>query len=80
MKAPSKSALIGLHKEVAHHPGFAVCYGRGPIKREGKLFRVHKGKRTLVSRTLCVAKHYGRRCTVCPNSTFIVTLGSPDEV
>lgn len=54
---------------------FAVCYARGSVlKREGKFLRVEKGKRTLVSRSLCMTESYGDTCHGCPNFTARLTL------
>lgn len=70
--AKKETILVGLAKEQAHHPGFAVCYARGTFRKEGRLHRVERGKRTIVSRVLCVVQHHGRKCKICPHSKFEV--------
>jgi hypothetical protein len=70
-----ETLLVGLKKEIAHHPGFAVCYARGSVfKPEGRLFRVEKGKRAIVSRLLCLRQVFRRRCRLCPHSAFTATF------
>jgi hypothetical protein len=73
--AKKETTLVGLGKEKAHHPGFAVCYARSSIFRpEGRLFRVEKGKRSEVNRILCARRVFRGRCTKCPHSKFEVTF------
>jgi hypothetical protein len=70
-----QTELIALSKDTADDPRFAVCYGRGSVFRpDGHFFRVEKGKRSLVSRTLCTTQHFGSRCRICPNSSFTVVF------
>lgn len=65
----SKSTeLVSLLKDVSPDPALAVCYARGTFRKEGKFLRVETGKRTLVSRALCVVEHFGAKCRRCPNS------------
>lgn len=60
--------LITLESDKSASPRFAVCYARGSaFKKEGKFYRVERGKRTLVHRALCVMEAYGPRCRRCPN-------------
>lgn len=69
--------LITLNAETAkcEDPRFAVCYGRGSSFRpEGKFYRVEKGARTVVHRSLCVLQVFGRRCENCPNSKIQLKL------
>ncbi len=74
--------LVSLKKDVSDDPRYSVCYALGSsFRKEGNFFRVEKGKRTLVPRSLCVVQHFGRRCRLCPNSEFVVTfraLGGTD--
>lgn len=61
--------------EKCDDPRFAVCYGRGSsFKPEGKFFRVEKGARTLVHRSVCLMQHFGRRCEACPNGKIRIQL------
>ena len=70
-----ETVLIGLAKEKAHHPGFAVCYAHGRVFRpEGKLFRVERGKRAIVSRVLCLRLFFRGKCRKCPHSKFEATF------
>jgi len=63
--------LIELHKDKAADPRYAVCYARGAaFKAEGRFFRVEKGKRTVVLRSLCLSEYFGDRCKICPNRSF----------
>lgn len=75
--------LVSLNKDKAEDPRFAVCYARGSVFRpEGRFFRVEKGKRSLVSRALCLSEHFGKRCKTCPNHDFkikLVSRGSDDD-
>jgi hypothetical protein len=67
--------LISLHKDKSDDPRFAVCYARGSVfKLEGHFHRVERGKRSLVSRALCLAEHFGNRCAICPNRNFKATF------
>ncbi len=69
--------LISLHKDKCVDPRMAVCYARGSVfKPEGNFFRVEKGQRTVVHRSLCVVRHYGKRCDVCPNRDFTLKFVS----
>jgi hypothetical protein len=78
--AKKETILVGLGKEKAHHPGFAVCYARSSVFRpEGRLFRVEKGKRTEVNRALCIRKVFRGRCTKCPHSSFEATFEARGE-
>lgn len=66
---------LNADNEKCDDPRFAVCYGRGSAFRaEGKFFRVEKGARTVVHRSLCVLQHFGRRCEACPNSKLKLRL------
>ncbi len=68
--------LVSLHKDKSDDPKYAVCYARGAVfKPEGNFHRVEKGKRSLVSRVLCITEFFGNRCKTCPNHDFSVTLG-----
>ncbi len=59
----------------ADDPVFAVCYARGAtFQREGQLYRVEKGARTVVHRSLCLVHHYGPRCKICPNGSIVIAL------
>ena len=67
--------LISLLKDKSEDPRYAVCYARGvTFKVEGNFFRVERGKRSLVSRALCLSEHFGSRCKICPNRDFSVRL------
>lgn len=69
--------LVALAKDKCEDPRFAVCYARGSVfKAEGHFHRVEKGKRSLVSRALCLSEHYGKRCQICPNRDFTVKLAA----
>lgn len=68
--AKKETILVGLAKEKAHAPGFAVCYARGTFVKQGRMHRVERGKRTVVSRALCVVQYHGRKCRLCPHSEF----------
>lgn len=69
--------LVSLSKDKSDDPRYSVCYARGSVfKKEGHFHRVEKGKRALVSKALCIAQYYGDRCTVCPNSQFVVGVRS----
>ena len=71
--------LISLRKDVSDDPRLAVCYARGSVfKQEGHFHRVERGKRTLVSRALCLAEYFGPRCAICPNRNFKVTFVAKD--
>ena len=68
MKA-TKTILVDLRSDKSTDPRYAVCYAKGrTFKLEGHELRVEAGKRALVHRTLCAARYYGDRCTVCPNA------------
>lgn len=74
--------LITLNADTAkcEDPRFAVCYGRGSSFRpEGKFFRVEKGARTVVHRSLCLVHNFGRRCEKCPNGQLRVRLEITNE-
>ena len=75
--------LVSLNKDKADDPRFAVCYARGSVfKPEGHFFRVEKGKRSLVSRALCLSEYFGKRCRACPNFKFkikLVSRGGDDD-
>lgn len=67
--------LIALLNDKSDDPGMAVCYARGSVfRREGNFLRVEKGKRTRVSRALCIATFYGEKCKTCPNHEATLTL------
>lgn len=67
--------LVSLTHDQSDDPRLAVCYARGSVfKPEGKFMRVEKGMRTRVNRALCIAKHFGHRCEVCPNYEASLTL------
>lgn len=70
--------LIALQTDIQEDPKFATCYARGAsFKPEGKFFRVEKGARTVVHRSLCLTHYYGRRCEMCPFSKITVKLEVP---
>ena len=78
--AKKETILVNLKKEIAHHPGFAVCYARSSVFRaEGRLVRVEKGKRTEVSRVLCVRRMFRGRCSKCPHSAFTAEFEARGE-
>lgn len=59
----------------AGEPRFAVCYARGSsFRKEGGLYRVEKGARSVVHRSLCLTHHYGARCKICPNGAITIEL------
>lgn len=63
--------LVTLNKDRAEDERYAVCYARGSVFRaEGHFFRVEKGKRTVVLRSMCLSMYYGNRCKICPNRNF----------
>lgn len=65
--------LVSLLKDKTDDPRYAVCYARGAVfKAEGHFFRVEKGKRSLISRALCLTDHFGSRCKACPNHNFSI--------
>lgn len=71
------SELIALNKDTlcCDDPRFSVCYARGSaFKKEGNLYRVERGARTVVHRSLCLIQHFGPRCTICPHGSITVTL------
>jgi hypothetical protein len=69
-----KTELVSLLKDVSPDPRMAVCYGRGAVfKPDGHFIRVETGKRTLVSKALCVTRHY-KCCGLCPNSRGDLTV------
>lgn len=71
----STTELVALGKEKSDDPRFAVCYARGSrFRKEGRFFRVEKGKRGLVSRALCITEFFGSRCRICPNRDFKVSF------
>lgn len=74
----SKSTeLVSLMKDTSDDPRLVVCYARGSVFRpEGHFIRVEKGKRSLVSRALCLALHFGDRCEACPNKDFTLKFRS----
>lgn len=54
---------------------FSICYARGSsFRREGRFFRVEKGARSLVHRSLCLTHFYGSRCNICPNGSISIEL------
>ncbi len=70
--------LIALAKDKVSDPKLTPCYGRGAVlKPEGKFHRVEVGKRSVVSRVLCLARTFGAKCDRCPNSTFTVKFRVP---
>lgn len=61
--------IIPLAKQAASHPSLSVCYASGVIKHKRKgLYEVEETRRREVHKTLCITKHFGRRCSVCPFS------------
>lgn len=67
--------LIALSGEKCEDERFAVCYARGSsFRKDGHLYRVEKGSRTVVHRSLCLVQHFGPRCEICPNNGIKVTL------
>lgn len=59
--------LIPIEETQGTDARLAVCYARGSVfKPEGKFFRIEKGKRTLVSRALCMNTTFSQ-CPNCPN-------------
>lgn len=74
--------LITLQADKSEDPRFAVCYARGSVfKPEGNFHRIEKGKRSLVSRALCVVETFGSRCRQCPNHKLKLMFrahGDPD--
>lgn len=72
--------LVSLALDKSDDPQLVVCYARGSVFRpEGKFLRVEKGMRTRVSRSLCIAGHFGKRCQVCPNYEAVVTLAASSK-
>jgi hypothetical protein len=69
--------LVSLLKDQSDDPRYAVCYARGIFRKEGNFWRVEKGKRTLVLRTLCVLRYHGAKCALCPNVEFQATFVRP---
>jgi hypothetical protein len=63
-------------------PRFCVCYARGAVfRREKDSYRVEKGARRVIHRSLCLTHHYESRCTICPNGTITVELTiQPKEI
>ncbi len=56
-------------------PKFAVCYARGSVfRKEGNFFRVQRGMRQVVHRSLCLVTHFGRRCEICPNHAIKASI------
>lgn len=67
--------LIALAGEKCDDEKFAVCYGRGSsFRKEGHFFRVEKGARTVVHRSLCLLHVYGPRCATCPFGQLKVSI------
>lgn len=65
---------VCLHTDIPSDPRYATCYASGSVfKPEGRFHRVEKGRRTLVSRALCVLQHFGPKCQTCPNSQVTLT-------
>jgi hypothetical protein len=66
-------------------PKYAVCYASGstfrPTSAGATTFMVERGKRRLVSRTLCVVQYFKTRCQVCPFSrgSLVLTRGDDGE-
>lgn len=74
-----KTELISLVKDRSDSPTLAVCYaGGGKFVREGNFWRVEVGRRTLVHRSLCAVRHFGKRCDLCPNSQVRLVLKAQD--
>jgi hypothetical protein len=72
---PKTTELVSLLKDRHDDPRYAVCYARGSIfKKEGNFWRVERGRRTVVRRDLCATSHFGRRCKICPNHEFELTV------
>ncbi len=71
------SEIIALNEEALRcdDPRFSVCYARGSsFRKEGKFFRVERGARNVVHRSLCLIHHYGPRCKICPHGSIVVQL------
>jgi hypothetical protein len=67
--------LIALAGEKCEDDKFAVCYAKGSsFRKDGHLYRVEKGARTVVHRSLCLIQYFEKRCTICPHSKLTVTL------
>lgn len=71
--------LITLNNDPMDDPRFAVCHARGStFKKEGHFFKVEKGARTVVHRSLCLSGYFGSRCAICPHGAITVTLEVQD--
>lgn len=71
---------VCLHTDQPADPRYATCYANGSVfkpEEGGRFHRVEKGKRTIVSRALCVIEHFGKRCRVCPNSQATLVWVAP---
>lgn len=71
------SELIALTKESLRcdDPRFSVCFARGAtFRKEGNFYRVEKGSRSTVHRSLCLTHHFGPRCTICPQGSITIEL------
>lgn len=71
---------VCLSTDQPNDPRYATCYANGSVfkvEEGGRFHRVEKGKRTVVSRALCVLEHFGERCKICPNSTVSITWKAP---
>lgn len=71
------SELIALTNETlsCDDPRFSVCYARGSsFRKEGQFYRVEKGARNVVHRSLCLTHHYGSRCKICPSGSIAIEL------
>lgn len=76
------SELIALSEDTLRcdDPRFSVCYARGSsFRKEGRFFRVEKGARNVVHRSLCLIHHYGSRCKICPHGSIVVELQVQQE-
>lgn len=66
------SELVALGLDQPEDPRYAACYASGSVFKPedgGRFHRVEKGQRRLVSRALCIVRHFGSRCDRCPNSS-----------
>lgn len=74
------SELVALGVDQPEDPRYAACYASGSVFKPedgGRFHRVEKGHRRLVSRALCVVKHFGTRCEKCPNAEAALYFEGP---
>ena len=67
---------VCLRTDIPEDPRYAACYASGSVfkaEEGGKFHRVEKGRRTVVSRALCVMEHFGAKCRACPNHSVSLT-------